>query len=130
MDFKESNINGLIVTSALTNVIAELNLHQILLLAPRTILNGSQPPEFQIMVATGQLEASFATVELHFEVAENFFGEKFLITTNITSPLNGLLFLQRNTTRFDMRQRFPNFPFFAMQLKNADRTYSNVIELM
>ena len=48
--------------------------------------------------------------------------------TNLTSPLIGLLFLQRNSTILDMRQGIPNFPFFSMQLKNEDRTYPNVIE--
>ena len=48
--------------------------------------------------------------------------------TNLTSPLIDLLFLQRNSTKFDMRQGILNFPFFSMQLKNEDRTYPNVIE--
>ena len=48
--------------------------------------------------------------------------------TNLTSLLVGLLFLQRNSTILDMRQGILNFPFFSMQLKNEDRTYSNVIE--
>ena len=47
---------------------------------------------------------------------------------NLTSPLIGLFFLQRNSTIFDMRQGILNFPFFSMQLKNEDQTYSNVIE--
>ena len=47
---------------------------------------------------------------------------------NLTSPLIGLLFLQRNSTILDMRQGILNFPFFSMQLKNEDRTYPNVIE--
>ena len=50
--------------------------------------------------------------------------------TNLTSPLIGLLFLQRNTTILDMRQGILNFPFFSMQLKNEDRTNTNVIELI
>ena len=48
--------------------------------------------------------------------------------TNLTSPLIGLLFLQRNSTILDMRQGILNFTFFSMQLKNEDRTYPNVIE--
>ena len=43
--------------------------------------------------------------------------------TNLTSPLIGLLLLQRN-----MRQENLNFPFLAMQLKNEGRTYPNIIE--
>ena len=48
--------------------------------------------------------------------------------TNLTSPLIGLSFLQRNSTILDMRQGVLNFPFFSSKLKNEDRTYPNVIE--
>ena len=48
--------------------------------------------------------------------------------TNLTSPLIGLFFLQRNSTIFDMRRAILNFLFFSMQLKNEDRTYPKVIE--
>ena len=80
------------------------------------------------MVANGQLEAPIATVKLQFEVGDITFRENFIVMTNLTSPLLGLLFLQRNSTILDMRQGIPNFPFFSMQLKNEDRTYPNVIE--
>ena len=80
------------------------------------------------MLANGQLKAPIATVELQFEVGDITFREKFIVITNLTSPLIGLLFLQRNSTILDMRQGNLNFPFFSMQLKNEDRTYPNVIE--
>ena len=48
--------------------------------------------------------------------------------TNLTIPLIGLLFLQRNITILDMRQGILNLPFFSMQLKNENRIYPNVIE--
>ena len=92
------------------------------------MLNEGPPPEFQIMVANGQLEAPIATVELQFEIGDITFREKFIVMTNLTSPLIGLLFLQRNSTILDMRQGILNFSFFSMQLKNEDRTYPNVIE--
>ena len=128
MDFRELNIDGLIDTGALSSAIPEDNLRKIRLLAPHTILNEGPPPEFQIMVANGQLETPIATVELQFEVGDITFREKFIVMTNLTSPLIGLLFLQRNSTILDMRQGIRNFPFFSMQLKNEDRTYPNVIE--
>ena len=80
------------------------------------------------MVANGQLEAPIATVELQFEVGDITFREKFIVMTSFTSPLIGLLFLQRNSTLLDMRQGILNFPFFSMQLKKEDRTYPNVVE--
>ena len=128
MDFGELNIDGLIDTGALSGAIPEADLLKVRLLAPHTILNEGPPPEFQIMVANGQLEAPIATVELQFEVGDITFREKFIVMTNLTSPLIGLLFLQRNSTILDMRQGILNFLFFSMQLKNKNRTYPNVIE--
>ena len=128
MDFGELNIDGLIDTGALSSAISEANLRKIQLLAPHTILNEGPQPELQAMVANGQLEAPIATVELQFEVGNITFREKFIVMTNLTSPLIGLLFLQRKSTILDMRQGILNFPFLSMQLKNEDRTYPNVIE--
>ena len=128
MDFGELNNDGLIDTGALSSAIPEADIRTIRLLAPHTILNEGPPPEFQIMVANGQIEAPIATVDFQFEVGDITFGEKFLVMTNLTSPLIGLFFLQRNSTILDMPQGILNFPFFSMQLKNEDRTYPNVIE--
>ena len=127
MDFGELNNDGLIDTGALSSAIPEADLRKIRLLAPHTILNEYPPPEFQIRVGNGQLEAPIATVELQFEVGDITFREKFIVMTNLTSPLIGLLYLQRNSTILDMRQGILNFPFFSMQLKNEDRTHPNVI---
>ena len=80
------------------------------------------------MVANGQLEAPIATVELQFEIGDITFRKKFIVMINLTSPLIGLLFLQPNSTIFDMRQGILNFPFFSEQMKIEDRTYPNVIE--
>ena len=125
MDFGELNIDGLIDTGALSSTIPEADLRKM---AAHTILNEGPPPEFQIMVANGQLEAPIATVDLLIEVGDVTFREKFLVMTNLTSPLIGLFFLQRNSTILDMRQGILNFPLFSMQLKNEDRTNPNVIE--
>ena len=65
------------------------------------------------MVAKRQLEAPIATVE--FEVGDITFREKFIVMTNLTSSLSGLLFLQRNSTVLDIHQGILNFPFFSMQ---------------
>ena len=112
MDFGELNIDGLIDTGALSSAIPEGDLRKIRLLAPHTILNEGPPPEFQIMVANGQLEAPIATVELQLEVSDITFREKFIVMANITNPLIGLLFLKRNSTTLDMRQGILIFPFF------------------
>ena len=80
------------------------------------------------MAASGQLEALVATVELQFEVGDITIREKFIVMTNLTSPLIGLLFLQRSSTILDMRQGILIFPSFSKQLKYGDRTYPNVFE--
>ena len=128
MDFRELNNDELIDTGDLSSAIPEADLRKIRLLAPHTKLNEGPPPQFQIMVATGQLKAPIATVELQLEVGHITFREKFIVMTNFTSPLIGLLFLQRNSIVLDVRQGILIFPFFSMQLKNEDRTYPNVIE--
>ena len=104
MDFEELNIDGLIDTGALSSAILQADVRKIRLLAPYTKVSEGPPPEFQIMVANGQLEAPIATVELQFEVNDFTFREKFIVMTNLTSPLIGPLFLQRNSTILDMRQ--------------------------
>ena len=115
----------------MSGAITEAEVQKIRLVAPHTILNEGPPPEFQFMFATGQIEATIATVDLQFEVSDITFREKFIVMTNLTSPLIGLLFilfLQRNSTILDVRQGILNFPFFSMQLENEDQTYPNVIE--
>ena len=86
MNFGEINIDGLIDTGALSSAIQKTDLRKIRLLVPHTILNEGPSPEFQIAVANGQLGAPIATVELHFEVGYITFRERFIVTTNLTSP--------------------------------------------
>ena len=65
MDFGELNIDGLNDTGALSSAIPEADLRKNGLLAPRTKPNEVPPPEFQFMVANGQLEAPIATVKFN-----------------------------------------------------------------
>ena len=128
MDFGELTIDGLVDTGALSSAIPEADLRKIRLLAPKSIIKEGPAPGFQIMVANGQLETPKSTVELKFEVGDIEFNEIFIVMENLTGPIIGLLFLQRNHTVLDMRQGILNFPFFSMQLKTADHKYSNVME--
>ena len=104
MDYGELKIDGLIDMGGLSSAIPAADSREVRLLAPHTILNEGPPPEFQIMIANGQLEAPIATVELQFEVGDITFREKFIVMTNLTSPLIGLLFPQRISTIPDMRR--------------------------
>ena len=128
MDFGELTLDGLVDTGALSSAIPEADLRKIRLLAPQSIIKEGPAPNFQIMVANGQLETPKSTVELKFEVGDIDFHEIFIVTEKLTSPLIGLSFLQRNNTILDMRQGILNFPFFSMQLKTADHKYTNVME--
>ena len=110
MDFGESNFDGPIDTGALSSVFPEADIRKIQLLAPHTILNEGPLPEFQIMNANGQLEAPISTVEMQLEVSDITFREKFIVMTNLSSPLTGLLFLQRSSNILDMRQEILSFP--------------------
>ena len=128
MDFRELTIDGLIDTGALSSAIPEMDLRKIRILSPQSVIREGPPPNFQTMVANGQLETPKSTIELKFEVGDIEFHEIFIVMENLTGPIIGLMFLQRNHTVLDMRQGILNFPFFSMQLKTADHKYSNVLE--
>ena len=128
MDFGELTIDGLIDTGALSSAIPEMDFRIIRLLSPQSVIWEGQHPNFQIMVANGQLETPKNTIELKFEVGDIEFYEMFKVLEHLTGPSIGLMFLQRNHTVLDMRQGILNFPSFSMQLKTADHKYSNVLE--
>ena len=128
MDFGELTLDGLIDTGAHSSAIPEADLRKIRLLAPQSIVKERPAPSFQIMVANGDLETPKSTVELKFEVGDIEFHEIFIVMEKLSSPIIGLMFLQRNHTVLDMRQGILNFPVFSMQLKTADHKYSNVME--
>ena len=120
VEYGELNIDGLIDRGDLSSAIPEGDIRKNRLTAPHAKLKEGPPPDFQIMVANAQLKAPIVTVELQFEVVDTTFREKFIVMTNLTSPLIGLVFLKRNNTILKMRQGLLNFPFSSMQLRNKD----------
>ena len=62
MDFGELTIDGLIDTGALSSAIPEMDLRKIRLLSPQSVIRERSPPNFQIMVANGQLETPKSTI--------------------------------------------------------------------
>ena len=96
MDFGELTIDGLIDTGALSSAIPEMDLRKIRLLSPQSVIREGPPPNFQIMVANGQLETPKSTIELKFEVGDIEFHEFFIVMEHLTGPIIGLMFLQRN----------------------------------
>ena len=122
MDFEKLTLNGLIDTGALTSAISEQDLKKIKLLANEAIKETGPPPNFQILVANGQLEVPIGTVLLEFEVADFMLKENFIIMKNLPNPLIGLCFLRRNNAIFDVTQGFLTFPYLSMQLKPDTQT--------
>ena len=128
MDFKELTLDGLKDTGAHSSAIPEADLRKVRLLAPQSIVREVPSPSFQIMVANGDLETPKSTVKLKFEVGDIEFQENFIVKEKLSSPIIGLMFLQRNHTVLDMRQSTLNFRYFSMHLKTADHKYSIVWE--
>ena len=122
MDFEKLTLDGLIDTGALTSAISEQDLNKIKLLANEAIKETGPPPNFQIMVANGQLEVPIGTVLLEFEVADSMLKENFIIMKNLPNPLIGLCFLRRNNAIFDVNQGILTFPYLSMQLKPDTQT--------
>ena len=73
-----------------------------------------------------QLEIPTATTELQSEVVDITIVERFVVMANLTNPLVGLLFVQRNGTVLGMRPGILNFPSFSKHLKDANNSYPNV----
>ena len=122
MDFEKLTLDGLIDTGALTSAISEQDLNKIKLLANEAIKETGPPPNFQIMVANGQLEVPIDTVLLEFEVADFMLKENFIIMKNLPNPLIGLCFLRRNNAIFDVTQGILTFPYLSIQLKPENQT--------
>ena len=122
MDFQNLTLDGLIDTGALTSAISEQDLNKIKLLANDAIKETGPPPNFQIMVANGQLEVPIGTVLLEFEVADFMLKENFIIMKTLPNPLIGLCFLRRHNAIFDVTQGILTFPYLSMQLKPDTQT--------
>ena len=122
MDFEKLTLDGLIDTGALTSAICEQDLNRIKLLANEAIKETGPPPNFQIMVANGQLEVPIGTVLLEFEVADFMLKENFIIMKNLPNPLIDLCFLRRNNAIFDVTQGILTYLYLSMQLKPDTQT--------
>ena len=73
MDFEKLTRDGVIDTGALTSAISEQDLNKIKLFAPESITDTGPAPNFQLIVANGQLETPIRTACLTFEVADSMF---------------------------------------------------------
>ena len=71
------------------------------------------------MVANEVLETPKSTIELISEVGYIEFHEMLIVMEKLSSPIIGLMFLQRNQTVLDMRQGILNFPFFLNIIEDS-----------
>ena len=92
-------------------------MNKIKLLANESIKQIGPPPNFQIMVANGQLEDPIATVLLEFNVADFMLRKNFIIMKILPNPLFPLRFFRKNNAIFDVTQGILTFPYLSMQLK-------------
>ena len=90
MVFETLTLNSSIDTGALTSAISEQGHDKIKLLAPEAITDTGTAPNFQLIVANGQLETPIGTVYLTFEVADFIFKENFIVMKSLTNALIGL----------------------------------------
>ena len=82
MEFEKLTLDGLINTRALTSAFSEQDLNKIKLIANEKIKDTCPPPNFQAMVANGQLEVPIGTALFEFEVADFMLQENFIIMKN------------------------------------------------
>ena len=91
-----------------------MDLRKLLLVSPQSVIRERPPPNFQILVANGHLETPKSAIELKLEVDNFELHEIFIVMENLTGPITGLLFLQRNHTSLIIRQSILNFLCFLM----------------
>ena len=125
MDFGELTIDALMDTGALSSAILEMDMRKIQFLFPQSVIREGPHPNFQILVANGQLETPKSTIELKFEVGD-IEPWNLQINQEFDGTNHWTIVLQRNHTVLDMRHCILNFPLFLMQLKTADHRYSTL----
>ena len=112
--------------ASLTSAFSEADLRKMQRLAAQTSVNRHPFPDFQIMVETEHLETPSAAVEEEIEVWDIKIKKRFLVLTQLISPLMGW-FSYKETAHFtDMHHGVINFPFFSMHFKQAKNSYCNI----
>ena len=87
--------------------------------APSNVLKIDEPPNFQIQVATGQLEKPIATATLKFDTGDHIFAEQFVVKKKLTGPMIGLHFMTQNSVVIDATHGLIHIPHLTVQAKNA-----------
>ena len=120
LDFENNlTVDALVDPGAFVSAIAQNDLETIKQKAPNNILKIDDPPNFQIQVASGQLEKLISTATLKFEIGDNSFVEPFVVMKKLTGPITGLHFLRNNSVVIDTTHGLIHLPHLTMQVKTA-----------
>ena len=120
LDFENSlTIDALVDSGAYVSAKVKKEMGRIKQQAPSNILKIDDPPNFQIQVASGQLEKPKATATLKFDIGDHIFAEHFVVMKNLTGPNIGLHFMRHNSVVIDTTHGLINFPHLTMQVENA-----------
>ena len=85
LDFENNlTIDALVDSGAFVSAIAQDDLDTIKQKAPNNMLKIDDPPNFQIQVASGQLEKPLSSATLKFGIGDNPFAEHFVVMKKLT----------------------------------------------
>ena len=109
-------IGAFIDLGAYVSAIAQKELDKIKQHAPANIFNS---PNFQIQVATGQLEKPIATTKLKFEIGDHNFADHFVVKKTLTGSNIGLHIMRHNSAVSDTTHGLIQFLHLALQAKSS-----------
>ena len=112
-------VDALVDSEALVSAIAQDDLDTIKQKAPNNIRKIDDPPNFQIQVASGQLEKPLSTATLKFEIGDKSFADHFVVMKKLTGPISGLHFMRNNSVVIDTKHGLIRFPHLTMPVKTA-----------
>ena len=119
LDFENGLIIDTLVDSgAYCGAKAQKELDKIKQQAPSNILKIDEPSNFQIQVASGQLEKPIARVTLKFDIGDHIFAEHFVVMEKLTRLIKGLHFMTHNSVAIDTTHGLIHFPQLTMQVKS------------
>ena len=119
MDAGELTLDALEDTRALSSAIPEADLRKIRLLAPQSIFKEGPAPNFQIVVANGQLETPKSTVELKFEVVGHRIPRDIHSHANTHQSIDWPFVPSTEQHHPGHETRCPEVPFLFMAMKNC-----------
>ena len=95
MDFEKLTLDGLIDTGALTSAISEEDLNKIKLLSNEAIKDTGPAPNFQIIVANGQLERPIDTRLTSIRSSRFPISKELHCHEGTTQPINRPVFFTK-----------------------------------